>query len=434
MLSSLRNFYISGGILHFEVKEQMKKKISLPIQIAIALVLGVVVGLICTFIPNAPAFTANYLKPFGTIFVNLLKFIVVPVVLLSMIQGIVSMGDIKKVGSVGWKTVVYFLCTTAIACVIGLVVANIFNGAGLFPKGMSLEEGQVWEKATSANFMDTLVNIFPTNMWASFSSADMLQVIVIALFLGGSILAAGEKAKLVRDLVDSAYAVIEKLMTFIISLSPIGVFTMMAWVVATQGAAIIGDLALVVLCAYIAYIIHAVCVYSLSARAFARISPLTFFKKASPAMLFAFTSTSSAATLPVSTECADDLNVRKDISSFVLPLGSTINMDGTAIYQCVATVFLASLCGMDLTLGQMVTVVVTATLASIGTAGVSGAGMIMLAMVLTAMGVDVNMIMIIYGVDRLFDMGRTALNVTGDIACSCCVNRWEEKKAAKAKK
>lgn len=412
----------------------MKKKLGLPAQIAISLVLGIAVGLICTVIPGAPAFTASYLKPFGTIFVNLLKFIVVPVVLLSMIQGIVSMGDIKKVGSVGWKTVVYFLCSTAIACIIGLVVANIFNGAGLFPKGMSLEEGQVWEKATSANFMDTLVNIFPTNMWASFSSADMLQVIVIALFLGGSILAAGEKAKLVRDFVDSAYAVIEKLMTFIISLSPIGVFTMMAWVVATQGASIIGDLALVVLCAYIGYIIHAVCVYSLSARAFAKISPLTFFKKASPAMLFAFTSTSSAATLPVSTECAEDLNVRKDISSFVLPLGSTINMDGTAIYQCVATVFLASLCGMNLTLGQMVTVVVTATLASIGTAGVSGAGMIMLAMVLTAMGVDVNMIMIIYGVDRLFDMGRTCLNVTGDIACSCCVNRWEEKKAAKAGK
>ncbi len=412
----------------------MKKKLTLPIQIAIALLLGIVVGLICAAVPGAPEFTANYLKPFGTIFVNLLKFIVVPVVLLSMIQGVVSMGDIKKVGSVGWKTVVFFLCTTAVACVIGLVIANIFNGAGLFPKGMTLEEGQEWTKATSANYIDTLVNIFPTNMWASFTNADMLQVIVIALFLGGSILAAGEKAKLVRDFVDSAYAVIEKLMTFIISLSPIGVFTMMAWVVATQGAAIIGDLALVVLCAYIAYIIHAVFVYSLSARAFAKISPVKFFKAASPAMLFAFTSTSSAATLPVSTECADELGVRKDISSFVLPLGSTINMDGTAIYQCVATVFLASLCGMDLTLSQMVTVVVTATLASIGTAGVSGAGMIMLAMVLTAMGVDVNMIMIIYGVDRLFDMGRTALNVTGDIACSCCVNHWESKKAAKARK
>ena len=409
----------------------MKKKLSLPIQIVIALIAGIIVGLICSFIPGGSDFTANYLKPFGTIFVNLLKFIVVPVVLLSMIQGIVSMEDMKKVGSVGWKTVAYFLCTTAIACVIGLALGNLFNSAGLFPTNMTLEEGQVWEKATSANFMNTLVDIFPSNMWSSFTTANMLQVIVIALFLGGSILAAGEKAKLVRDFVDSAYAVIEKLMTFIISLSPIGVFTMMAWVVATQGAEIVGSLALVLLCAYIAYAVHAILVYSLSAKAFAKISPVKFFKGAFPAMMFAFTSTSSAATLPVSTECADKLGAKKDVASFVLPLGSTINMDGTAIYQCVATIFLAACCGMNLTLGQMVTVVVTATLASIGTAGVSGAGMIMLAMVLTAMNVPVDMIMIIYGVDRLFDMGRTCLNVTGDIACSLCVTEWEAKKAVK---
>ena len=409
----------------------MKKKLSLPIQILIALVLGIVVGIICAAIPGGPDFTANYLKPFGTIFVNLLKFIVVPVVLLSMIQGIVSMADMKKVGSVGWKTVAFFLCTTAIACVIGLALGNAFNAAGLFPTDMTLGEGQVWENATSANFMDTLVNIFPTNMWASFTSANMLQVIVIALFLGGSILAAGEKARVVREFVDSAYAVIEKLMMFIISLSPIGVFTMMSWVVATQGPKIIGDLALVLLCAYIAYTIHAIFVYSVSAKAFGKISPLKFFKGAFPAMTFAFTSTSSAATLPVSTECAGELGADKDVAAFVLPLGSTINMDGTAIYQCVATIFLAACCGMNLTLGQMVTVVVTATLASIGTAGVSGAGMIMLAMVLTAMNVPVDMIMIIYGVDRLFDMGRTCLNVTGDIACSLCVTQWEAKKAAK---
>lgn len=409
----------------------MKKKLSLPIQIVIALIAGIIVGLICSFIPGGSDFTANYLKPFGTIFVNLLKFIVVPVVLLSMIQGIVSMEDMKKVGSVGWKTVAYFLCTTAIACVIGLALGNLFNSAGLFPTNMTLEEGQVWEKATSANFMNTLVDIFPSNMWSSFTTANMLQVIVIALFLGGSILAAGEKAKLVRDFVDSAYAVIEKLMTFIISLSPIGVFTMMAWVVATQGAEIVGSLALVLLCAYIAYAVHAILVYSLSAKAFAKISPVKFFKGAFPAMMFAFTSTSSAATLPVSTECADKLGAKKDVASFVLPLGSTINMDGTAIYQCVATIFLAACCGMNLTLGQMITVVVTATLASIGTAGVSGAGMIMLAMVLTAMNVPVDMIMIIYGVDRLFDMGRTCLNVTGDIACSLCVTEWEAKKAVK---
>ena len=405
----------------------MKKKLSLPVQILIALVAGVVIGLICSFIPGGPDFTANYLKPFGTIFVNLLKFIVVPVVLLSMIQGIVSMDDMKKVGSVGWKTVAFFLCTTAIACVIGLVMANVFNAANLFPT-LALEEGASWDKATTANFMDTLVGMFPSNMWESFRTANMLQVIVIALLFGGSIMAAGEKGKLCRDIVSSFNEVINKMMAFIISLSPIGVFTMMAWVIATQGADIIGHLAIVIGCAYVGYIAHAVLIYSMSAKIFVGMSPLAFFKGAAAAMMFAFTSASSAATLPVSKECVDEMGADHDISSFVLPLGATVNMDGTAIYQCVATIFLASCAGIELGLAQMVTIVMTATLASIGTAGVSGAGTIMLAMVLTSIGVDVNLIMIIYGVDRLFDMGRTTLNITGDMACALCVSKWESKK------
>ena len=408
----------------------MKKKMSLPMQILTALILGIVVGLICYF-AGLGDFTASYLKPFGDIFVNLLKFIVVPVVLFSMIDGILSMGDMKKVGSVGIKTIVYFLCTTAIACVIGLVLANIFNSAGLFPNLADAAQSAEYEAKEYGGFMSTLVSIFPTNMWQSFSNANMLQVIVIALFFGGSIMAAGEKAKLCRDIVSSFYSVIEKLMGFVISLAPIGVFTYMAWVVATQGASILGSLALVLLCAYNGYIIHAVVVYSVSAKAFAGINPITFFKGASAAMIFAFTSTSSAATLPVSKECADSMGAEDDISSFVLPLGATINMDGTAIYQCVATVFLATCAGMQLTLGQMVLVVVTATLASIGTAGTPGAGMIMLAMVLEAIGIPVAYIGLIVAVDRLFDMGRTCLNVTGDIACSLCVTKWESKKAGK---
>ena len=407
----------------------MKKKLSLPMQILIALILGVIVGLVCYFTGNA-AFTESYLKPIGTIFVNLLKFIVVPVVLFSMIDGILSMDDMKKVGAVGWKTVAYFFVTTAIACVIGLFCANLFNNAGLFPT-LTLAEGSSWDKATSANFMDTLVGMFPSNMWESFRTANMLQVIVIALLFGGSIMAAGEKGKLCRDIVISFNEVINKMMAFIISLSPIGVFTMMAWVVATQGADIIGHLAIVIGCAYIGYIAHAVLVYSMSAKVFAGMGPLQFFKGAAAAMMFAFTSASSAATLPVSKECVDEMGADPDISSFVLPLGATINMDGTAIYQCVATVFLASCAGVELGLAQMVTIVVTATLASIGTAGVSGSGTIMLAMVLTSIGVDVNLIMIIYGVDRLFDMGRTTLNITGDMACALCVTKWQNKKLNK---
>lgn len=403
----------------------MKKKLSLPAQILIALVAGIVVGLICSF-GGLGDFTAKYLKPFGDIFVNLLKFIVVPVVFLSMIDGILAMDDMKKVGSVGVKTVVYFLCTTAVACVIGLVFANVFKGAGLFP--VLDPTGAEYEAKEFSGFMSTLVSIFPSNMWQSFSNANMLQVIVISLFFGGSIMVAGEKGKMARDLVSSLYAVIEKLMEFVIALSPIGVFTYMAWVVATQGAAILGSLALVILCAYLGYIVHAVLVYSLSAQVFAQMNPIRFFKGAFAAMIFAFTSTSSAATLPVSKECARELGAEDDIASFVLPLGSTINMDGTAIYQCVATVFIASCAGMNLTIGQMVVVVVTATLASIGTAGVSGAGMIMLAMVLETLNIPVSYIGLIVAVDRLFDMGRTCLNVTGDIACSVCVTKWEGKK------
>ena len=297
----------------------MKKKLSLPLQILIALVLGIIVGLIC-FFTNTASFTTNYLKPFGTIFINLLKFLVVPVVLFSMIDGIISMGDMKKVGSVGWKTVAFFLCTTALACVIGLVVGSIFNGAGLFPQ-MALEEGAVWEGASSANFMDTLIGFFPSNLWSSLVNANMLQVIVIALFFGGAIIAAGEKGKLCKDIVGSFYAVIEKLMAFIISLSPIGVFTMMAWVVANQGAEILGSLALVLLCAYIAYAIHALLVYSVAAKAFGKVGPGKFFKGAFAAMIFAFTSTSSAATLPVSKQCAHELGADDDVAAFVLPLG-----------------------------------------------------------------------------------------------------------------
>ena len=406
----------------------MKKTWTLPMQILLALVLGIAAGLVCG-LAGLGDFTANYLKPFGDIFVNLLKFIVVPVVLFSMIGGILSMDDMKKVGAAGVRTVAYFLCSTAVACVIGLALASLFDSAGLFPNLAGDAQSAEYEAAEYGGFLSTLVSIFPTNMWQSFSSANMLQVIVIALLFGGSIMAAGEKARLCRDIVTSVYAVIEKLMAFVIGLAPIGVFTYIAWVVATQGTAILGSLALVLLCAYIGYIVHAVVVYSVSAKVFAGVSPAAFFKGASAAMIFAFTSASSAATLPVSKECADSMGADSGISAFVLSLGATINMDGTAIYQCVAAVFLASCAGMRLSIGQMALVVVTATLASVGTAGVSGAGMLMLAMVLEAIGIPVSYIGLIVAVDRLFDMGRTCLNVTGDIACSLCVSRWAGKKA-----
>ena len=282
-----------------------KKKLSLPKQIGIALLLGILAGYAFHKL-GIPEFTTNYLKPFGTIFVNLLKFIVVPVVLLSMIDGIISMGDMKKVGSVGWKTVAYFLVTTACACVIGLLFANLFNNAGWFPT-LALEDGAVWDKATSANFMETLGAIFPSNRWKSVTDANMLQVIVIALMFGGGILAAGEKGKLAKDLVSTLYAVIERVMAFIIALSPIGVFTMMAWVVATQGPEILGSLAVVLGCAYLGYIVHPVLCYSFSAKAFAAILPFTFHHLPSTLTLISSTSSPYPISLDLSLPPANHL-------------------------------------------------------------------------------------------------------------------------------
>ena len=410
-----------------------KKSMNLGVKILIGLVLGIVVGAIFWATMGAEAagaFTAKYIKPFGDIFVNLLKFIVVPLVLLSIMDGVIQMGDIKKVGKIGWKTVAYFLVTTAIACVIGLIIASAFKGS--FPM-LQLAEGAEYE-AKSANLMDTIVNIFPSNAINPLSTAAMLQIIFIALIFGCGVLVAGEKGKPFGDFITSFNEVTQRVMSFILAVSPYGVFALMVWVVAAQGPKILGSLGLVLLAAYIGYIIHVLLVYTLSVKVFAKMSPLYFFKKIFPAAAFAFTSTSSVATLPITKECCDEMDVEGDISSFVLPLGATINMDGTAIYQCVAAIFLAKCVGIDLTLGQMVMIVITATLASIGTAGTSGAGMIMLAMVLEAVGVPTTFIGIIYGIDRLFDMGRTTLNIIGDASCAVCVNAWEGAAPAAKKK
>ena len=393
---------------------QQKRKLNLPAWIIIGMLAGIAVGLI--FLKIGGTFTTDYLKPFGTIYINLLKFMVVPVVLFSIMSGVISLNDLKKVGSVGIKTFIYYICTTALAVVIGLVVVNCFKG--FFPVlDSSVTSGLKYEATEAPKIMDVIVNIFPDNLLKPMVDTNMLPVIVIAIFFGAGVLAAGEKGKMIADIVDSMNEVVMKVLMMIIKLTPIGVFCLMADVVAVNGAKVVGSLALVVGVAYTGYILHLVIVYSLSAKFLAGMSPIKFFKGMAAAMLTAFTTTSSNATLPVNIECCNDMGAEPEISSFVLPLGATINMDGTAIYQAVATVFIACCYGVDLTIGQMAMVVVTATLASIGTAGVSGAGMIMLSMVLLQVGLPVEGIAIIAGVDKLFDMGRTTLNITGDATC-----------------
>ena len=406
---------------------EKKKKLSLPAKIFIGMLAGIIVGLL--FIRN-PAFTTDYLKPIGTIYINLLKFLVVPVVLFSITDGVISLKDLKRVGSVGLKTFIYYMFTTALAVVIGLVVVNLFKG--YFPALSSADLGALeYTAKETPKVMDVIVNIFPSNLVQPMVNADMLPVIVIAIFFGAGVLAAGEKGEKIGEWINCMNEVVMKIMMMIIEFTPYGVFCLMANVVAVNGASIVGTLALVIGVAYIGYIIHVVVVYGLSVKFLSKMSPIAFFKGIAPAMMCAFTTTSSNATLPLNIECCNDLGAEPEISSFVLPLGATINMDGTAIYQAVCAVFIACCYGIDLTLSQMAMIVLTATLASVGTAGVSGAGMIMLAMVLTSIGLPVEGIAIIAGVDKLFDMGRTTLNITGDATCALFISRIERDKAAK---
>ena len=407
----------------------MKKiKSNLAIQIFIALVLAIIAGLLLGK-PNA-GFANSYIKPFGTIFLNLLKFIVCPIVLFSILCGMISMKDIRKVGSIGVKTIVYYLLTTAFAIVIGLVMGQLMKG--FFP-ALSTTDLE-YNASASTSFMDTLVGIFPSNFLAPLVNANMLQIIVIALFVGFGIILVGDKAEKVRLMIEQINEVFMKVMELILKLSPIGVFCLLTPVVAENGAEIIGSLAMVLLTAYLSYIIHALVVYSTTVKTLGGMSPIKFFKGMAPAMIFAFSSASSVGTLPLNMECCEKLGADKETTAFVLPLGATINMDGTAIYQGVCAIFIASCFGIDLTLGQMATIVVTATLASIGTAGVPGAGMVMLAMVLTSVGLPVEGIALVAGVDRIFDMGRTVLNITGDASCSIIVSNLERKKLEKAAK
>lgn len=403
-----------------------KKKLSLAVQIFIGLFLGIIAGFVFLALGKAE-WSISYIKPFGTIFLNLIKFIVVPIVLCSIIGGVISMKDIRKVGAIGSKTVIFYMLTTAFAVTIGLIFSNIFKGSYQVLQTTNLE----YEVTQGTKFMDTLVNIFPSNIIQPLSSATMLQVIVIALFFGFGIILAGEKGEPLAAVIVSLCDVSMVIMELILKLSPIGVFCLITPVVAENGPKILGSLAMVLLTAYISYIVHAVIVYSLSVKTLAGLNPIKFFKGMAPAMAMAFSSASSVGTLPINLDCTEKLGAKRDIASFVLPLGATINMDGTAIYQGVCAVFIARCFGIDLTLAEMITIVLTATLASIGTAGVPGSGMIMLAMVLQSVGLPVEGIALVAGVDRIFDMGRTAVNITGDSACAIVVSAMEDRKSGK---
>ena len=373
---------------------ESKRKLPLAFWIFVGLLVGIAAGMALMNISvggiEGKDFAKAYIKPWGDIFLNLLKFVVVPIVLFSIAAGVISMKDISKVGSIGLKTIVYYMCTTAFAVILALILASVAKGMHWFP--LLETSGLSYEAPAGQSFMDTIVSIFPSNAVQPLASATML-----------------------------------------IRLSPIGVACLICPVVAENGPKILSSLLTVLLVAYGGYIIHAAVVYSSTVKVLAGISPVQFFKGMAPAMMMAFSSASSVGALPFNMECTERLGARREVSSFVLPLGATINMDGTAIYQGVCSVFIASCFGVYLTLGNMVTIVLTATLASIGTAGVPGAGMVMLTMVLQSVNIPIEGIALVAGIDRLFDMGRTTINITGDAACALIVSKMEDRKEARTR-
>ncbi len=403
-----------------------KLKLSLATQILIALFLGIIFGLILMETGQAD-FAAAYVKPLGQIFLNLLKFVVVPLVLTSIIDGVISLKDIKKVGTIGLSTILYYSLTTAFAVVGGLLSAHIFKGTFQLLQTTNLK----FDPGKATGIMSTIVGLFPKNVLGPLVEANMLQTIVISLFIGFAIIISQEKGAPLAKLNRSIEDVFMVIMEMIVKISPYAVFCLITPVIAANGAEVIGSLTMVLLAAYVAYVFHLLVVYSFTVKVLGKTSPKKFFQAVLPAMLFAFSSASSVGTLPLNAACLENnLHIRKDVVSFVLPLGATINMDGTAIYQGVCAVFIAACYGINLTPGQLLTIVLTATLASIGTAGTPGSGMIMLAMVLQSVGLPVEGIALVAGIDRIFDMGRTVVNITGDASCAVIVNRREDLREA----
>lgn len=397
------------------------KKLSLVTKIFIGLIAGIVVGILMQSVPEV---ATTYIKPFGTLFLNLIKLIIVPLVLSSLIVGTCSLGDVKKLGRIGGKTMLYYMFTTAFAVTIGLVVANLTNvGAGF-----SIPTEAAVEATEAPSIVDTLLKIIPTNPFKAMVDGDMLQIIAFAIIFGAGIMGIGvdKKGKTLFDFFDATADVMYKITATIMEFAPIGVFALITPVIAVNGPSVLLPLLKLIIVAYAGSIIHTVFTYSLSVATFAKVSPIKFFKSISPAMLFAYTTASSSGTLPINMRCVEDnLGVSKSISSFVLPLGATINMDGTAIYQGVCAIFIAQVYGIELSISAQAIIILTATLGSIGTAGVPGAGMIMLTLVLESVGLPLEGIALIAGVDRILDMARTVVNITGDASCAVIVAATE---------
>ncbi len=413
------------------------KKLALHWKILIGMALGVLFGLILSFVDNGDRFISDYIKPFGTIFINLLKLIAVPLILASLIKGVSDLKDISKLSKMGGRTIITYLITTLTAVIIGLVLVNVIEPG----KSISVETRNELVEAYSTDTkakqeaaakqresgpLKALVDMVPSNIFlAASNNRNMLQVIFFALFFGiGMILLPGKEVKAVKEFFDSFNVIILKLIDLIMLSAPYGVFALLAaLVVEAPSIELFKALALYAITLLLGLSIM-IFIYTIVVQLFTKKKISFFMKGMAPAQLLAFSTSSSAATLPVTMECVKDkLGVDKEVASFVLPIGATINMDGTSVYQGVAAVFIAQAFGLDLSLTAQLGIVFTATLASIGTAAVPSAGIVMLVIVLAQAGIPEAGLALIFAIDRPLDMCRTIVNVTGDAAVSMIVGK-----------
>jgi len=411
------------------------KKLALHWKILIGMILGVVFALIMTKFSWGPSLIADWIKPFGTIFINALKLIAIPLILAALIKGISDLKDISRLSKIGIRTIITYIITTVLAVSIGLTIVSIIKpGASINENtrnelvdaygGEAEMKRQDAEKQKSAGPLQALVDLVPENIFeAASSNRNMLQVIFFAIFFGvGLILIPEDKSKTIKDFFDGLNDVILKMVDLIMLAAPYGVFALLAaLVVEAPSADLFAALGMYALCVVLGLLIM-IGVYILLIKLFTKKSPRFFLNGIAPAQLLAFSTSSSAATLPVTMErVTEHLGVDEEVSSFVLPIGATINMDGTSLYQAVAAVFIAQAFGMDLSFGTQLGIIATATLASIGSAAVPGAGMVMLVGVLGYAGIPEAGLALIFAVDRPLDMCRTVVNVTGDATVAMLV-------------
>ena len=402
-------------------------KYGLTSKILIGMGTGIIFGLLLRNLFPASEFIQEYitegvLNVLGTIFISSLKMLVVPLVFVSLVCGTCSLSEPSKLGRLGGKTLAFYLFTTAIALTVAIIAAIIIH-----PGNASLASEHLQFVAKEApSLSKVLIDLVPTNPIQAMTEGKMLQIIIFAVIFGFAVAHIGERGKRIAALFEDLNEVIMRVVTLIMQLAPYGVFALMAKLALTLGLETFGSVVKYFILVFVVLLFHGFVVYPTLLKVFSGLSPFTFIRKMRDVQLFAFSTASSNATLPITIEAAEHrLGVDNKIASFTLPLGATINMDGTAIMQGVATVFIAQVFGIELTLTQYITVVVTATLASIGTAGVPGVGLVMLAMVLNQVGLPVEGIALIIGVDRLLDMVRTAVNVTGDTVATVVIAKSE---------